>query len=234
MTRLLPLALLLLLSALLATPGRAVAATPPRDRATEQLERIGVLFEALQNDPEKQVPPEILREARGLVIVRETRAGFILGGREGSGVALVRDSHGWGSPAFVKTREGGIGLQAGWQSATFVQVLMTDAAVAALRTNRFRFGVGLRITSGPRTVGDEAKTRSSGSDVLVYADTGGLFGGVALEGGSLSPVERLNRDLHGLTFDEILFERRPDPSGAARVFVDLLQRYSREGPPSVR
>lgn len=234
-----PLASLLTLAALVASLATAPApraggadsrADRDRARAEARIERLGVFFEALQVDPARQVPAEILREARGLVILRETRAGLILGGREGDGLAFVRGTHGWGSPAFVKAREGGIGLQAGWQSATVVQVLMTDAAVAALRTNRFRFGVGLRVTSGPRTLGDEAKTKSSGSDILIYTDSGGLYGGLAVEGGSLSPVERANREYHGLEFDDVLFGRRPAPTGAARRLVELIERYSREGP----
>lgn len=207
-----------------AAEGRSARA---QARAEKEIDRLAVHFEALQADPARRVPSEILREARGVVVLRETRAGLILAGREGEGLALVRGTNGWGSPAFVKAREGGIGLQAGWQSATVVQVLMTDAAVSALRTNRFRFGVGLRITSGPRTLGDEAKTKSVGSDILVYTDSGGLYGGVAVEGGSLSPEERANRDLYGLPFDAVLFERRPAPSGAARRWVDLIERESR-------
>jgi len=221
------LALILAVAPVLPTGAAESRADRTRARAETDIERLAVHFEALQVDPGRAIPAEILREARGLVLLRETRAGLIVGGREGEGLALVRGTNGWGAPAFVQAREGGIGLQAGWQSATVVQVLMTEAAVEALRTNRFRFGVGLRITSGPRTLGDEAKTKSSGSDVLIYADTGGLYGGVAVEGGSLSPIERANRACHGLTFDEVLFGKRPAPVGAARRFVELIERYSR-------
>ena len=234
MSRLPGLLVLLLLALLPAAEFPSAAADSRADRALAraeaEIDRCGVFFEMLQADPGRQIPAEILREARGLVILRETRAGFIVGGREGSGVALVRQGTNWGAPAFVKAREGGVGLQAGWQHATVIQVLMTDEAVAALRTNRFRFGVGLRVTSGPRSIGDEAKTRSSGSDVLLYADTGGLFGGVAVEGGTLSPVERTNREAYGLGFDEILYERRPEPTKAGKHLVGLIERYSRAGP----
>ncbi len=200
-----------------------------RVRAEEQLERIAVHFEALQSDPAKAIPAEILRDARALVIVRETRAGFIVGGKGGSGVMLVRDAEGWGTPAFVKTREGGVGLQAGWQSATIVQVLMSNTALDAVRTNQFRFGVGLRVTSGPRTMGDEAKTRSAGSDILIYSDTGGLFGGLAVEGGTLRPDAAANRDVYGMEAEAVLFRGRPAATAAGRRLLGIIDRFSRDG-----
>jgi lipid-binding SYLF domain-containing protein len=210
----------------LGVPG--VHASPERDRerAEAQLDRVSVHFEALQSDPARSVPPEILRDALGVVVVRETRAGFILGGKGGRGAMVLRDGAGWTAPVFVRTREGGVGLQAGWQNATFIQVLMSAAAVDAVRTNQFRFGVGLRVTSGPRTLGDEAKTKSRGADVLLYADTGGLYGGLALEGGSLRPDEGWNRDLYGMEADAVLFGVRPGASPAGRRLVALLERFS--------
>jgi len=206
---------------------RGTARAAESGRLEQRLAAAAVNFEALQADPGRAIPPAILREARGLVILRETKAGLILGGKNGSGVALVKWTNGWSAPAFYRVREAGIGLQAGWQSATFVHVLMTEAAVSALRTNDFRFGVGLRITSGPRTVGDEAKTSSLGSDVLVYSDTGGLFGGLAVEGGVLKPDDSANRAYHGRVATEILFPAGPAPGSPPGPISEMLRRYSR-------
>lgn len=203
------------------------AAEREKERLEARLAAAAVYFEALQADAGRAVPPQILREARGVVILRETKAGLIIGGKSGSGVALVKRGTGWSPPAFFRLREGGIGLQAGWQSATFVHVLMTDAAVAALRTNEFRFGVGLRVTSGPRTMGDEAKTSSLGADVLVYSDTGGLYGGLAVEGGVLRPDASANRGYYGRPAVDVLFGRESPVTGGAARFMELIERYSR-------
>ena len=213
----------------------SVTAADRRLREAEALlERITVHFEALQADPERRIPPEILREAKGLFVVRETRAGLIFGGKGGAGVLLLKRPDGWGAPFIYRVREGGVGLQAGWQTATFAQLLMTDAAVAAVRTNRFRMGVGLRITSGPRSVGDEAKTRSPGSDVLVYTDAGGLFGGAALEGGTLTPDDRANAALYGPAAEPATGGEATalTPSVAGKALIALVERASRgEGGP---
>lgn len=190
----------------------------------ERLIELRARFDVFQADPGRGIPPEILREAHGLLILRETRAGLIFGGRSGTGVLLVKGSDGWGAPAFVRSRQGSVGLQAGWQAATFFQVLMTPRAVDALRTNRFRLGVDLRVTAGPRTLGDEAKVQSPGPDVLLYADTDGVFGGLALEGGSIEPDDRSNRYYYGRTSMEVLFEQRPTPSGPAGRLADAVHR----------
>lgn len=221
------LTLVLCWLAALSTP-RTRAADRDRERWETRLAELGVYFEALQADPTRAVPSEILREARGLVVLRETKAGFVLGAKSGNGVALMSRGRDWTWPAFYRSREGGIGLQAGWQKATFVHILMTEAAVAAFRTNDFRFGIGLRVTSGPKTMGDEAKTQSLGADVLVYSDTGGLFGGLALEGSSVRPDARANREYYGRTAEVLLFgppSGADAPAGAAKI-LDLVRRAS--------
>lgn len=180
------------------------AADRARRRAEDQLERLTVWVEAMQADPVRRVPAEILREAKGILLIRQTQAGLILGAKGGAGVAMLKVDGSWGPPVFFRSRQGGIGLQAGWQKATLAHVLMTDPAVESLRTNQFRFGLDLRVTSGPRTLGDEAKTRSAGSDILVYADSGGLYGGLSFEAGTLTPDDDLNRSVHGATANVLL------------------------------
>ncbi|MBL9135157.1 MAG: lipid-binding SYLF domain-containing protein [Verrucomicrobiales bacterium] len=203
-------------------------------KAEARLAEMEVLFEELQSDPARAIPPEVLREARGLIVLREKRAGLIVGGRSGTGFALVKRDGRWSWPAFVRATEGSLGLQAGYQKATLVHVLMTDAAVGAFQTNRFRFGVGLRVTSGPRTMGDDAKTGAVGADVLVYASTGGVFGGVAVEGGNLGADDDLNEAYYGKTAEALLFGAPPSasaspPEGAGR-FRAWLEKQTRGTP----
>lgn len=203
--------------------------TRERGRGEEQIARCALEFEMIQDDAARRIPPEVLREAKGLAILRETRAGLILGGKGGAGVVLLKEARQWRPPVVVRLREGSFGLQAGWQKATFFHVLMSEAAVGAFRTNEFRLGVGLRITSGPRSVGDEAKINSTGADVLVYADTGGLFGGVSLEGSWLQPDEKANQALYGAKAEEVFFGRAPTASAQGRALITLLDKAAEGG-----
>lgn len=87
-------------------------------RLESQLVELGARLEVLQADPARSIPAGILGEARGLLILRETTAGLILGGRSGSGVALIKTNGQWSAPAFYRSRDASVGLQAGWQKAT--------------------------------------------------------------------------------------------------------------------
>lgn len=225
--RLARVAWLLLICAPWVTGADAASEVPARVRAP--LERFVFEFEALQDDPGRAIPARILEEAKGLLVIRESRGGLILGARTGQAVVSFRDEAGWRAPAFYRVREGSLGLQAGWQQATFFHVLMTEAAVDSLRSNRFQFGVGLRVTSGPRTVGDAFATGTHG-DVLVYAETSGVFGGLAVEGGTLTPDERLNEAWYGVPAREVLWGPRPEAVSVARRWVDLLEKSSRRDP----
>src|SRR5215470_17603682 len=74
-------------------------------------------FESVQKDSTKAVPAEVLNKAEGMVIMRNYKAGFIIGVSGGAGVALVKDkaTGKWGPVSFVKAGEGSFGFQAGAQ-----------------------------------------------------------------------------------------------------------------------
>lgn len=208
---------------------RAADRAKDRARGEDQILRAAFEFERLQADEARQIPAEILREAKGIAILRETRAGLILGGKGGNGIVTLKDGNSWRPPVVVTLREGSFGLQAGWQKATFFHLLMSDAAVGAFHTNEFKLGLGLRVTSGPRSVGDEAKIHSAGADVLVYADTGGLFGGLSVEGSLLKPDDRLNEGLYGRRAEAVLFGPVPAATAQGRALISALEKATQGG-----
>src|SRR5690348_7067379 len=81
--------------------------------------------------PERGVPRDVLRHARGIAIMSVVKAGFIFSAKGGQGVVVARTPRGWSGPSFIATGGGGWGLQAGAQITDFVIVLNTDAAVQA-------------------------------------------------------------------------------------------------------
>src|SRR5688572_2825510 len=91
-------------------------------------------FESVQKDSTKAVPAEVLKKAEGLVIMRNYKAGFIVGVSGGAGVALVKDktTGSWGPVGFVKSGEGSFGFQAGAQRSDLILVLMNADGVKVL------------------------------------------------------------------------------------------------------
>ncbi|MGH9676231.1 MAG: lipid-binding SYLF domain-containing protein, partial [Candidatus Acidiferrum sp.] len=119
--------------------------------------------------PEKGIPPALLREAAGVVILPGViNGGFIIGGRFGRGVLLARDSRGgWSFPVFITLVGGSVGWQAGAQSTDLILVFRNKRGVARLIEGRDKLtlGVDAAIAAGP--VGREG---GAATDVLLKAE----------------------------------------------------------------
>ena len=74
----------------------------------DDIDRAVSIIERFQEIPESAIPPAVLRDAKGLAIMTVTKAGFIVSGRGGTGVAIARTETGWSGPSAIGT--GGIGV----------------------------------------------------------------------------------------------------------------------------
>src|SRR6516225_10771521 len=125
--------------------------------ATEQdtVNRCATIIGQFQQMPEKAIPRDVFRQAKGLAIMSVVKAGFIFSAKGGQGVVIARTPRGWSGPSFIATGGGGWGLQVGAQVTDFVIVLNNDAAVQAFsRGGNVTIGVDLSAAAGPvgRTV----------------------------------------------------------------------------------
>ena len=207
----------------------AVCARGDEDRDVERLARradkLASTIESIQVNEKFRIPATIMREAKGIIVLRQYEAGFVFGAKGGYGIALVKDEDGkWGPPAWIKTGEISGGLQVGVQSLRVVFVIMTDNGLNMLKKTRFRIGVDASVTMGPTSANAQVKSGAY-SALLAYTDTEGLYAGATFEGGFLLPDNKSN----GLTYDqdlsvqEILYNRELVlPSYADRV-VALLR-----------
>ena len=129
--------------------------------AAEQdtVDRCAAIISQFQQMPEKAIPRDVLRRAKGLAIMSVVKAGFIFSAKGGQGVVIARTPRGWSGPSFIATGGGGWGLQAGAQVTDFVMVLNNDAAVQAFsRGGNVTIGVDVSAAAGP--VGRTAAARS--------------------------------------------------------------------------
>jgi SH3 domain-containing YSC84-like protein 1 len=124
---------------------------------------------------------ELLRKAKGIVIVPHyLQAALVFGGRGGAGVLLVRRDIHWSDPAFYKIGGGSFGAQIGGTKGALVLLLMSDKAVDAFENNASTWS--LSAGAGLTAVNYSRQTPESGtlSDVIVWSDVKGLFGGAAV------------------------------------------------------
>ena len=194
-------------------------------------ERI-VAFARMQQDPEKLVPPEILRKAEGLVLLERVKAGFIFAYEGGGGVAIVKDkkSGKWGPVAVLKAGDASLGFQAGGQKSFVVLVLMNATGTRLLIDSNMKIGVDARATAGPHSAGADANLSTDETPVLVYSDVGGLFAGASIQGGALVPDNKANETYYGqplITMKEILFDQKVKSTEAAQELARKIEEYSK-------
>jgi SH3 domain-containing YSC84-like protein 1 len=162
-----------------------------------------------------------LKSARGVLVFPSViKAGLIYGGQGGNGVLLAKGADGsWSSPAFYTLGGGSIGLQIGVQEASIVLVFMNDKALKAAIDTGLTLGADATAAAGTLGATGEVASTHVFKDVYYFADVGGLFAGISLEGGVISTRESLNQAYYGhaLTPRQILLEHRGEARGAAML-----------------
>jgi lipid-binding SYLF domain-containing protein len=226
----------LLLATVLVASLVAQAWAASKNKLDARVRDLTEYFDKVQQDPNKAVPGEVLGKARGLVIMRNYKAGFIVGVSGGHGVAILKDktTGQWGPVGFVKAGEGSFGFQAGVQRNDMILALMNSEGIKILTDRNFKLGVDVRATLGPMSAGDQANFKTDTTPVLVYGDTRGLFGGAALETGGVSPDGGDNEDYYGkkISMSEILVGGQVEPTEAAKLLSAKIEQYAMPATPT--
>jgi len=130
-----------------------------------------------------------MKTAKGVVVFPEVlKAAFVVGGEGGNGVLLARKPDGtWTYPAFYTMGAGSVGFQIGGQASEIVLVLRNESAVDAVIKHQGKLGADMEVTVGTIGAGVEgATTTNVGADIMVFARSAGVYGGLSLEGAVLA------------------------------------------------
>lgn len=155
------------------------------------------ILQRFRNLPESAIPPAVLRDARGLAIIRVLKVGFGFSGKGGQGVVVARTGNGWSGPSFIGTGGAGWGLQIGAQVTDFVFVLNTNAAVRAFSyDSNVTIGADISAAAGP--VGRDLQAGlAPRAAIYTYSQSQGLFAGVSLEGAIIATQKTANTRYYG-------------------------------------
>ena len=214
----------LLLVGLMASFALANEAKDVRDSAN--------VLRTIMKIPEKGIPPVLLRDAQAIVIVPDVIKGaFIVGGRHGTGVLLVREANGgWSDPVFVSLTGGSVGWQVGGTSTDVILVFKHRKGVEGLLKGKFTLGADASVAAGPVGRSAEAATDIMlKSEILSYSRSRGLFAGVSLEGAALLVDEDATDAYYGkkgLHAADILAGKGGRGSPEARKLKAELSKYS--------
>lgn len=190
------------------------------------------VVEALARIPETGIPAALLDDAYAIAVIPEVlKIGFILGGRRGEGLLVVRTpEREWSNPAFITLTGGSFGFQAGVQSTDVILVFKNRRSVDDIVNGTVTLGADAAIAAGPVGRRGEAATDAQlKAEIYSYSRSKGLFAGVSLEGAAIRIDDNANADFYGredldtATIFSDLSLRRP---ASARKFIQTLNRYT--------
>jgi lipid-binding SYLF domain-containing protein len=150
--------------------------------------------------PERGIPPALLDNAEGIAIIPGViKAGFILGGRYGKGILVVRQKDGsWSNPVFITVAGGSIGWQIGVESIDIILVFKSGRSVEGIMKGKFTLGADASVAAGP--VGRQASASTDillKSEIYSYSRSRGLFAGLALDGAGIQINHDANEAFYG-------------------------------------
>jgi lipid-binding SYLF domain-containing protein len=175
------------------------------DRAKKEEDRIAnssAVMREILRVPDN-IPRDLLDKTRCVVVMPSVlKAAFLVGGGYGRGTMVCRTgkdfSGAWGAPAMYALEGGSLGFQIGGEATDFVFLIMNDRGANSLLHSKVKLGADASIAAGP--VGRTAAADTDAylrSEILSYSRARGVFAGVSLEGSTLRPDNKANRDLYG-------------------------------------
>lgn len=202
------------------------------NQATDRARKAAKVFTEIMAAPDKAIPRDLIDKAEAVAVFPNViKAGFIVGGRGGTGVISRRVKGGWSAPAFFNLGGASVGLQIGASSTDFVLLFMNPDALKGLLEDKLEIGGEGSVAAGPVGRAAAASTNITfDAGILSYSRSKGLFAGLELKGVVINPDNDDNKAVYGMTAKDILtgsnrmtLNRMP---AGVRIFPRTLARYS--------
>jgi lipid-binding SYLF domain-containing protein len=169
-----------------------------QDSAT-QSQKAATVFREIMDAPDSEIPRDILDDAECVMVFPGVvKAGYILGGRGGRGVASCRTPTDWSAPAFFNLGGASIGLQIGAQVTDFIFLIMNRDGMDEMLEDQFELGADASVAAGPvgRQAGASTNVRMD-AKILSYSRSKGLFAGLELKGAVIEQDEENMEAVYG-------------------------------------
>jgi lipid-binding SYLF domain-containing protein len=212
--------------ALLAGAVLAAAAGGAYAQAREQARLLTAsqILEELRTSRDQSIPDRLLQRAYGIAVIPDmTKIAWVLGGRRGHGVLIVRDKEGrFTSPMFITMTGGSFGFQWGLQLTDVVLVFTTPKGIEGINGGKVTLGADAAVAAGP--VGRQATAGTDPSfkaEVYSYSRNRGAFIGVALDGSAITIDDKADADFYqrpGVSAGDIM-------SGSVRSNDESARRF---------
>jgi len=204
-----------------------------QEKEQDRVENAGKVLKEILDAPDS-IPQSVLNRARCVVILPSVLKFAIgIGGSYGRGAMTCRGGDNfngpWGAPTMAALEGGSVGLQLGGNATDFVLLLMSDSSARGILNSKVKLGADASAAAGP--VGRAASAESDvtlRAEILSYSRSRGLFAGVSLEGSTLRPDNKANKDLYGKEVEakDIVFKNAVPVPDSAKGLLATLQKAS--------
>jgi lipid-binding SYLF domain-containing protein len=225
-------ALLTILAVILPLFGTGCGGPPGQEQTL--VDRSTLTVQDMMTQTLSDKPVQLLRKAKGVLICpSQFRAGFFIGGEGGNCVLLGRAGYGaWSYPAFYSVGAGSFGFQFGVQNEELFLLIRTEKGLNAVLDNQFSLGPKAGVTVAVYGVDAQAATTAAlGADIVAFASSRGLFGGIATQLSLFSQQTGWNQSYYGQSFGgrQIVALMQGINPGADSL-RQMLARYGAPGP----
>ena len=202
-----------------------VSATTDKSKETEKIHKSTNVLKAFSKMKES-IPRELMEQCQGIVIVPNMlNAGFVVGGKHGKGVAMVKLENGkWSDPVFITLNGGSIGFQIGVQSVDLVLVFRHKGVLTKVENGDFTIGGDISAAAGPVGRSSTASTDSKlEAEVYSYSRSRGLFAGITINGSNLGIDKKENAAYYGSDMSSHdIFHMAKSTSGSVSMLKQTL------------
>ena len=209
--------------------GVVVARAANKDTDEDRLKDCGAVLKEILDIPDN-VPQELLDRADCVVVYPSVlKAAFLIGGSYGRGAMTCRKGLNFtgslGAPTMMALEGGSFGFQIGGQATDFVLLVMNESGARGILAGKVKLGGDASIAAGP--VGRDASAETDvtlRSEILSYSRSRGLFAGISLEGSTIRPDNKANKQIYGDRLDakQIVLSDQLRTPGAAGQLVSTL------------
>jgi lipid-binding SYLF domain-containing protein len=199
--------------------------TAPAANMRERIQNATDILEKRQGSDDP-IPAEILLNAKGVAICTILKAGLGIGGQGGEGIVMIRHLGGaapvWRAPSAFNISGASLGAQIGFTSIRYIIILNTEPAIGQfVGSGKIKWDATATGTAGQDTGVESETTRQLEQHaVLIYRDSGGLFGGATFGGSSIEVKDEINQMAYGenVHVRDILEGRVQIPRYADRLY----------------
>ena len=187
------------------------------------------VMEEIMNSPAQEIPSGLISQAKAILIFPTlVKAGFLVAGRYGEGVASMRakKTGKFGPPIFLTQSGLSFGFQIGAEAVDLILLVMTERGLEGLLKDQLTLGADAAVSAGP--VGRHAEAATDigmQGEIYSYSRSKGAFAGVSLKGTVITTDEDANRVYYDRTLkakDILMRGKVKDIPESGRRFIKEL------------